>query len=473
MTFHPFEKRVERFILDKSLLESGERVLIAVSGGPDSVALFACLVSLRAKWHWKLSIAHVDHGLRGEESAADADFVRVLGESWQVPVVVRSLSLQKRHAQVVKQSFQEYARNIRYRVLHEMALDLNATKIALGHQADDQAETVLMWMVRGSGTGGLGGMSPKRHGMIVRPLLDQTKSEVFEYLDSKGMTFRTDSTNAKSVYLRNRIRQKLIPLLQEYSPGIVKVVSRQANIVRDDHAFLEHMAGQVVASHCLVGQECVQVSREVVVNLPMPIQRRVMRMCIQRVLATEHWPRFDMVQRILDQLAFGRPGWSIDSHGVRVSQENDIVRIQSGASFNNWGSDDSDKPDITLSIPGEVVWPLTGQKIWLSEYKNLGQMAPPHSFETRLDRRTFSTPLIVRCWRPGDFFYPKGFGGKRKKLQDFFSDIKLPRSQRSQVPLLVAPEGIVCVGALRADERFQATINTTSSVLANIYTTKF
>ena len=179
------------------------------------------------------------------------------------------------------------------------------------------------------------------------------------------------------------------------------------------------------------------------------------------------------IQRILDQLAFGRPGWSVDCHGFRASQEHDIVRIQSGASFNNWGGDDSDNPDITLSIPGEVVWPLTGQKIWLSEYENLGQMAPSHSFETRLDRRTFSTPLIVRCWKPGDFFYPKGFGGKRKKLQDFFSDIKLPRSQRSQVPLLVAPEGIVCVGALRADERFQATTHTTSSALANIYTTKF
>lgn len=124
-----------------------------------------------------------------------------------------------------------------------------------------------------------------------------------------------------------------------------------------------------------------------------------------------------------------------------------------------------------LAIPGTILWPSTGQKIGLSEVGGAGPPIPTHSFETRLDRAKFSTPLTVRRWRAGDRFYPKGFGGKRKKLQDFFSDIKVPRTQRSQVPLLVAPEGIVCVGALRADERFQATATTTSPVLAHIYTT--
>ena len=470
---HPFERKVEQFIQDHALLESGDHILVAVSGGPDSVALLACLVGLRAKWEWKLVIAHVGHGMRGEESTADGAFVRELGEAWQVPTVVRSLSLQKSDAQAVRQSLQEYARNIRYQMLHNIAVDLGVTKIAFGHHADDQAETVLMWMMRGSGTGGLGGMSPRRDGGIVRPLLNRTKAEVLEYLQAKQVFFRTDSTNAKPVYLRNRIREELIPLLQVYSPGLVKVISRQAHILRDDHALLEEMARQAFDLHCLVSEQSVLVEREALLGLPLPIQRRVMRLCVQRVLRSSHWPRFDMVQRILDQAVIGRTGWTIECHGVRVTQENAMVMIQPSEQMIHRPVSGSDELDVPLSVPGEIVWPPTGQKICLSVSGDSEQKPPAHFFETRLDRGSFSTPLTVRSWQAGDLFFPKGLGGKRKKIQDFFSDIKLPRSQRSRVPLLVAPEGILCVGALRADERFQATATTTSRVLAQVYTTTY
>ncbi|MGD9851250.1 MAG: tRNA lysidine(34) synthetase TilS [Nitrospirales bacterium] len=469
MVAHPFEQKVECFIRERELLRPGDHILVGVSGGPDSVALLACLIGLRSKWKWGVSIAHVDHGLRGEESRADREFVRDLGHAWRVPTVIRCGKIQKNDVHMVKQSLQEYARNIRYQILHEMASDLGSNKIALGHQANDQAETVLMWMMRGAGTGGLGGMPPQRGGIIVRPILDRTKAEVLEYLQFKQIPYRTDSTNGQPLYLRNRIRQEFIPRLQEYSPGIIKVMTRQAHVLRDDHVYLEDLARQAFDRCCFVEKGNVQVSREILLALALPIQRRVVRLCVQRVMGSAYWPRFDMVQRILTQVVAGQSGWTIECHGVHVGQKKNVIILQPGGPGMALSFAGSACQDVTLPIPGEMVWPSTGQKIRLSESPSSGNCCPSDFFETQLDRETFSPPLTIRSWRKGDVFYPKGLGGKRKKLQDFFTDMKLPRSERSTVPLLVAPEGIMCVGALRADERFQATATTKAFVIAHIY----
>lgn len=471
MVAHPFERKVEHFIRERALLMPDDRVLVGVSGGPDSVALLACLLELRPRWNWDLSIAHVDHGLRGEESVADRDFVRDLGKTWGLRTTVRSVKIDKRAVHATKQSLQEYARNIRYQVLHEMASDLSANKIAMGHQADDQVETVLMWMMRGAGTGGLGGMSPVRGGIIVRPILDRSRAEVLEYLHFKQVPFRTDSTNAQPLYLRNRIRQTFIPLLREYSPGIIKVMTRQAHILRDDHAYLENLASQAFDQCCHVEEGTVRVRCEFLVELALPIQRRVMRLCVQQVMGSAHWPRFDMIQRILDQVVSGRSGWVIEWQGVHVSQKESRVIVRTGGPSPTPAFCEKTCSHVTLPLPGAVVWPSTGQQIRLSESSRPETASPGEFFEARLDRETFSTPLTVRSWQDGDAFYPKGLGGKRKKLQDFFTDMKLPRSERLTVPLLVAPEGIMCVGTFRTDERFQATAATRSLVFARIYRT--
>ena len=151
--------------------------------GPDSVALLSSLVALSSRWNWDLSIGHVNHGLRGTESEEDADFVEKLGKRLGVPVSIREVRLKKQDAKLAKQSFQAYAREARYQALETILQECNATKIAMGHTADDQAETVLMWMFRGSGTGGLSGIPPKRGERIVRPLLDISRSDILAYLD--------------------------------------------------------------------------------------------------------------------------------------------------------------------------------------------------------------------------------------------------------------------------------------------------
>ncbi len=462
------ERKVDQAIRAKGLLASGDRIVVAVSGGPDSVALFRCLVELRTRWHWDICIGHVDHGFRGAESEGDAKFVEVLGERFGVPVMVRRLHLNKYDAKLKKESLQEYARKARYRALEQMVLDRKATKLVLGHTADDQAETVLMWMLRGCGTGGLGGIPPKRGMYVVRPLLDIHRSEIVAYLEERQEEFRVDSSNVQPVYLRNRIRQHLLPQLKQYSPGIVNVLTRQAHILREDHAYLETLADEAFQRTCVSdAMRERQFDRMALLNVPLPIRRRVVRQSLQIIAGHQQSPRFDLVERVLDRLAHGQSGWTIVCNGVRVGQEYDRLVICSCEEMHQ-PRRDSGMSVMALSIPGEVVWLPTGHRFSLSRESFPEMNSQAHHLEIYLDPARFTPELMLRSWMPGDIFCPKGLGGRQKKIQDFFSDLKLPRSQRNKVPLLVAPEGIVWVAGLRADERFQVSSSTTSVVMARM-----
>ncbi len=463
------EEKVHQAIRARDLLSPGDRIVVAVSGGPDSVALLSCLVALSSRWNWDLNIGHVNHGLRGTESEEDAEFVEKLGNSFGIPVSIREPRLKKQDAKFAKQSLQSYAREVRYQALETILQERNATKMALGHTADDQAETVLMWMLRGSGTGGLSGIPPKRGERIVRPLLDIPRRDILAYLEQRQLTYRMDSSNRQPVYLRNRLRQELMPHLKEYSPGLVNVLSRQAEIIRDDHAYLEIMAAEAFHQICVTEDERrLQLDRTGLLALPIAIRRRVVRYGLQQLKGNTHGLRFDVVQRLLGCLEHGQSGWTMNINNVDVILEYDRLVFSKRLSTL---PDDLNPPpfrEVGLDIPGEVVWPLTGQRMVVSMNHAAEMTSQSHKLEMHLDADTFTPKLLLRSWMPGDVFCPKGFGGKQKKLQDFFSDMKLPRSQRAKVPLLVAPEGILWVGGLREDERFQVSTTTTSVVTATL-----
>lgn len=464
------EEGVHQAIRTRDLLCPGDRIVVAVSGGPDSVALLSCLVALAPRWNWELSIGHVNHGLRGVESEEDAAFVERLGKHFDVPVSIRAVHLKKQDAKSTKQSFQACAREARYHALESILEGHGATKIATGHTADDQAETVLMWMLRGSGTGGLSGIPPKRDSRIVRPILDVDRSAIVAYLEKRKLEWRMDSSNRQSVYLRNRLRQDLMPHLKEYSPGLVTVLSRQAEIIRDDHAYLEEMAAEAFQQACVIENEReIQLDRTILLGLPMAIRRRVVRQSLQQMMEKRQGPRFDVVQRLLDRLEHGQSGWTMHINRINVGQEYDrLVFIQrEEASLHDMSH--SPFGDVDVAIPCEVVWPLTGQRMVVSRKHSEEIGSPSHKLEMHLDADTFTSALKLRSWMPGDVFCPKGMGGRKKKLQDFFSDIKLPRSRRASVPLLVAPEGILWVGGLREDERFQVSSSTTSVIIAKMF----
>ncbi len=463
------EEAVHQMVKARKLLSVGDHLVVAVSGGPDSVALAACLAALAGRWKWVVSIGHVNHGLRGQESEADAAFVEELGAHLGLPVSVREVSLDKRQVRFSKQSLQASAREVRYEALASICEERGATKIATGHTADDQAETVVMWMLRGSGTAGLRGIPFQRGERIVRPLLGVARDDIIAYLKERKLTWRVDSSNSQSVYFRNRLRRDLMPQLKGVSPGIVKILARQAEIVSEDHAYLEEVAAQAFQQNIVAqGVGEVTLTRTGLLALPVAIRRRVVRQSFQQIMGHTQGPRFDIVQELLHCLEHGQSGWTLAIKNVQVSQEYDRLIFSQITGAGKPQLDHDQSTEVSVGIPGVVVWPLTGQRMVLS-LRNVSESSDqPHQMLLHLDGDTFTPELILRNYKAGDVFCPRGMGGRKKKLQDYFSDIKLPRSQRYTVPLLVAPEGILWVGGLRGDERFRVTPSTASVVVATI-----
>ena len=213
--------QVEKYIERHGLLKKGDKILVGVSGGADSVALFHVLWSLRKKYSWSLAIVHINHSLRGPEAERDAEYVRKLAARFSVPYYLRQVDVPS-FARVNKLSVEEAARDLRYQTLEALADSLKADKIALAHNANDQVETVILFLLRGTGKTGLSGMPPRRD-CVVRPMLSSWRDQIEDYVSQQGLAFRTDSSNLKTLFLRNKIRLKLLPLLaKQYNQGIYR-----------------------------------------------------------------------------------------------------------------------------------------------------------------------------------------------------------------------------------------------------------
>jgi tRNA(Ile)-lysidine synthase len=455
---HKLERHVAASVKARGLFSPGEHLLVAVSGGPDSVALLTVLASLATPLRLRLSALHVNYGLRGEESEEDARFVASLCNDLNVPLTCERVDLSHMSKRAKGSSLQARARDARYAALQCAAAELGATKIALGHTADDQAETLLMWMLRGAGAAGLGGIRPLRSDVYVRPLLDVSRADVLAYLDAKGLSFRMDSSNAKSVYLRNRIRHEILPLLKQFNPAVVEALTRQAEILRDEDECLDRLVADWIGRHVQREEgRLLAVPRAALLELPVALQRRVIRRLMQQAAGDPHGPSFSAAEAVLDKVVQGRSGSSLALRGARVARDYQHIRFFPGRSA---GRQRGGGASISADIPSSVVWPPTGQVIRLrladAEEKRVSGVRRIAQFDA--DR--FTPRLEIRSWQAGDLFRPLGMAGRRKKLQDYFSDIKLPREQRSRVPLLVAPEGILWIVGHRTDQRFGVTAAT-------------
>jgi tRNA(Ile)-lysidine synthase len=472
-TRHKLERHVAASARARQLFATGDHLLVAVSGGPDSVALLSVLASLAPAKRLTLSALHINYGLRGEESEEDARFVSRLCTDLGVPLTCERIDLSHASNQHKGMSLQARAREARYSALQRTAAARGAGKIALGHTADDQAETLVMWMLRGSGAAGLAGIRPVRDAVYVRPLLDVSRADVLAYLNAKGVSFRMDSSNAKPLYLRNRIRHELLPLLKQFNPAVVGALTRQADILRDDDRCLERWASEWIGRHVQRGDgRSLAVPRAALLELPMALQRRVIRRVMQQAANSPYSPTFGAAEAVLEKIVRGRSGSSLALRGASVAREYERVRFSPNrASDRHTGSGVPDRAvSLCLSVPSTTVWPPTEQVIRLS-------YAPPSSDGmgtsggariAKFDVDQFTEQLVVRSWKAGDVFHPQGMGGRRKKVQDYFCDIKLSRERRAGVPLLVAPEGILWIAGHRADQRFRVTPSTRRILVAEI-----
>lgn len=462
---HHVLRQVTEVVRRKKLVRSGDRVLVAVSGGADSVCLLWLLQEMRERDllpGLEIHVAHVNYGLRGEESEKDETFVRELGATLGVPVSCERLHMVHQPGQTL----QEAAREARYDYFARLRRELGLTSVATGHTADDQAETLLLWLLRGAGTGGLAGIPITRRGGIIRPLLGVTREQVVSYLSSRGATYRSDSTNATLVYRRNRIRHEVLPLLRAFNPRIVEGLAREAEILAADASILEEVERerwQVIVKEVSSGR--VVIDNDRLATQPMGLQRRLLRRALALVRGKSAGLTFRHVDDIVDRVVGGAHGAGLNlPGGVRVERDGDLLTVVKSLSEKTVCVGMEWMAGTPLPIPGDVRVGYDGQRLLAVE-----GMAESFSRETGgsvfvADADRLEGPLTVRSWKRGDWFCPAGMGGHRKKLQDFFVDEKIRRSQRDVIPLVVSPSGIVWVAGYRGDERFVARTTTTRLV---------
>ncbi|MEJ2695630.1 MAG: tRNA lysidine(34) synthetase TilS [Candidatus Sulfobium sp.] len=431
---------IERY----SMLSGGENVLAGLSGGPDSVCLLHVLLSLRDELNITVCAVYVDHNLRPAEVPGEIDFCRELcgglGIAFSVkPVDVRSLAGEQ------GLNKQEAARELRYAAFHEAAREAGAARIALGHNADDQVETFMMRLLRGSGPKGLSGIPPKR-GKIIRPLIEIERRDIERFLSRENLTFVVDSSNLKAEYLRNRIRKTLMPALKGFNPNFTETVLKSIAVMQEEERYFDVIVTRTLMK--LISrktEERIELFLVPMESLDIVVLRRVLRRAIDETRGLKGIS-FSHIENIIRLIRNGSSGDRLYLPGdVRVIREYSLlvmtrehpVRIAS----------------YSLDPPGDVVVSGTGAVITAS-FEGQGDEPGDGRSSVLLDAGKMSFPLSIRSRRKGDYFYPLGFG-RRKKLQDFFVDEKVPREERDSIPVVVSRGDIVWIAGYRADERFR------------------
>ncbi|MFZ5816534.1 MAG: tRNA lysidine(34) synthetase TilS [Bacillota bacterium] len=454
-------EQVREAIDRHSMLQTGDHLIVAVSGGPDSVALLHLLHRLAPAWSLRLHVFHLDHGLRGAESAADARYVSELAQGLGHPVSVVRLAPGELKGK--PGSLQANARRRRYQAIRELAARVGATKVATGHHRDDQAETVLMRLLRGAGLKGLAGIPPIRSEgnlTLIRPMLTIPRKQIELYCAEHKLFPRLDASNAQADYLRNRVRLELLPLLaQSYNPAIEANLAQLAELVREEDALLERLARQAF-DRCRTAPPSLEETHPVpAVELdgarlreePLALARRVVRLAARAVLGPEADLGLPAVTRVLD-LA-GEPHGSHLADlpgGLRLTVEYGRCRLE---------PQPDQTPDTYRVWPvaprGETAIPELGLVILAELLPPEAMPAHPAPGEIWLDADRLPGPLCIRFRQPGDRIWPTGMEGS-KKLQDILVDAKVPRAQRERLPLLGAGDQVLWVLGHRQDRRFLA-----------------
>jgi len=434
-----------RVIRDHRLILPGDRVICAVSGGPDSMALWHVLNRLAAEEGFAVTAAHLNHGFRGAEAEREARMVAeyaagigaelVCGFA-DVPAVIRETG----------GNAQATAREMRYRFLRETAEKRGARLIALAHHADDQAETVLMHALRGASLSGLAGMPLRRaEGRVelIRPFLRIYKRELIEYCVRHGIPYASDSSNDKPDYTRNRIRLEVMPLLSGINPRFPESLCRLADIVREEDAFVESAAAEAAGRIVRFSEGACRFSRKDFSAEPIALQRRLIKLILYYLSGDSQFPDFSKIESIRSAIVCETPpSLSLDvgaSIRMRRAYDGIALYLESG------GRQDRTAYEFRIGGPdGDVFIPAAGGRLTIrtAAAEGLGGSIPVPPGEAWFDEDALRFPLTVRSRRAGDRIELMGMDGS-KKVKDLFIDLKIDPDWRDRVPLVADADGRV------------------------------
>jgi tRNA(Ile)-lysidine synthase len=462
------------------MIGAGDRVLVAISGGPDSVALTYILSELQQQASmpsFDLVLAHLNHQLRADEADEDEAFCARLAEKLEYDFVSEKVDVQGLRARS-RRSLEEAGRVARQQFLEGTARRLACTRIALGHTQNDQAETVLLRMLRGAGTTGLGAIHPVVHGLFIRPLLEVKRTELLDYLAKKGLPYRLDSTNQDCALTRNRVRHKALPFLEKhFNPALVETLARNADLLRDDEDWMEQEALRALAEmvpHIEMGVERNELTLPVgaLTRLHPALVRRAVRCAVNHLRGNLRGWTAKHVNDVLSLAAPGKSGRSLVLPGIHSGRSLDTIWLRSthpnqpkgtvnetAPFFRNRRSfigDEGGLPaqdgyngyeyDYVLPVPGCLEIPEAGGVIQAEESRN---KSLPAARGTRVvvalpETTERDTGLRVRNPRPGDRFRPLGAPGT-KSLSRYLMEHRVERARRGHIPLVVRGNEVLWV----------------------------
>lgn len=437
----PFCQKILQFIKKKGLVLPGKKVILAVSGGIDSIVMLDVMAQLKNVLKTELVIAHVNHQLRGKESEEDEKFVKKLAKKYDIECLIERTPTKK----IVREkngSLQEIARELRYSFFDTLKKSLNADRIATAHNANDNAETVLMNLLRGSGIDGLQGI-PVRRNSIVRPLLCVTRKEISLYAKKNKLRFREDSSNAKDDYTRNYLRHKIIPKLEKrINPSLVESLLRESEVITANVEFVEELVDS--------SYDFVVKGNELVVHQAKSLHLFLQQMIVRRLLREYGIePSFDSINAILD-LMEQQKGKNINLNKIWIAERGDkSIRFQKR----------TERREFAYRMEQEGTLKANGFTFSITKSALPDNKIKSDASIEYIDAGLVKFPIIVRSWKKGDAFIPLGMKGK-KKLSDFLGEQKLSANEKSSIPIVEISGKIAWVAGMRMDDRFKITDST-------------
>lgn len=460
-TNHFFLNTVENTVIKNNLINKNDSILVAISGGADSISLLNVMLDLKKKMDLVIGIAHLNHCLRAEESERDSNFVKKLAENLELNIHLETINVKEFQKQN-SLSLEDAARKLRYDFLQRTAKQHRYTKIATGHTANDNAELVLMNLIRGAGASGLSGI-PLKRGNIIRPIIEVTRMDVTDYLSSKNAEYVTDSSNNNKDFLRNKIRIDLLPKIEsDYNNNIIEGLNRTSRIIKEDEEWIDTITLQLYGDtiKCKTDNS-VTLSVPLINKLPLAAKRRVFRKAIEEIkgglkkitlLHTEmifnltSSSKQSLSVDLPDQIQVQKKGLALiftrHEKKLRDLKPEDIMYNQTVDLLNN--------EETIIKIP-EISKNLS---FTIISNNNQSDLKKECSATAWIDFDKLKFPLTIRNTQPKDKFVPFGMKGSQT-LKKFFSSNRIDSNDKKNCPLLLSNDDIVWIGGYRLHDHYK------------------
>lgn len=447
--------RVRSTINKYNLLQKGDKIVLGLSGGPDSVCLLHVLKQLEEEYDISIYAAHLNHQIRGIEAQKDVMYISQLCDSLGIKFFVKSINVPE-YCKKNGLSIEEGARKLRYEMFYEIKQKTKSNKIAIGHNLNDQAETILMRMMRGTGLQGLKGIEYKRDETIIRPILDIERSSIESYCEEYNLNPRIDSTNLENIYTRNKIRLDLIPYMQEnFNTNVIESICRMGNNLKLDNDYIEEEGNKKFKEVSKLNNNAsVEIILDKYIDLHKAIKSRIIRNSIKYILGDTNFVDQKHIEDVFDLENEDKINKKLVlPRGLFVYRNNDnILFTNEEITYEDFEFNYNVPKDGVIKIKETGVF-IETKTMSIERFKSMKADKSSKGFD--LDK--FKGGIVVRNRESGDKIK---LAGGSKKLKSLFIDLKIPREKRSKIPVLVDNEEVVCVGDYKISENYKIDANT-------------